>query len=63
MTDFTIGPGVAQAISDDGGEARSDERYVILDEGDRVSMTFATTGVYYWYERDNAVQMSPFPSS
>lgn len=60
MTDFNIGPGVAQRIADDGGEVRSDERFVILDEGDKVSMTFATSGVYLWYERDNKVFRSDF---
>ena len=61
MPDWSIGPGVAQKIAEDGGEARSDERFVLLTEGDKVSMTFATTGVYYWYERDNAVDRCPFP--
>jgi len=61
MTDFNVGPGVADAIAVDGGEARSDERYIILTEGDRVSMTMATTGVYYWYERDNKTNRTPFP--
>lgn len=61
MTDFAVGPGVAAAIEQDGGEARSDERFVILTEGDKVSMTMATSGVYYWYERDNATYRTPFP--
>lgn len=60
MTDFNVGPGVAAAIEQDGGAARSDERFVILAEGDKVSMTMATTGVYYWFERDNVVQRTPF---
>jgi hypothetical protein len=60
MPDFNVGPGVAVAIEQDGGEARSDERFIILDEGDKVSMTMATTGVYYWYERDNQTQRTPF---
>jgi hypothetical protein len=60
MTDFNIGPGVRAAIESDGGEARSDERFVILTEGDKVSMTMATTGVYYWFERDNQTQRTSF---
>ena len=60
MTDFNVGPGVAQKIAEDGGETRSDERFIILSEGDKVSMTFATSGVYFWYERDNAVFRSDF---
>jgi hypothetical protein len=58
--DFSVGPGVADAIAANGAEARSDERYIILDEGDRVSLTFATDGTYYWYERDGTVQRCPF---
>jgi hypothetical protein len=57
---FNVGPGVAEAIARDGGEVRSDERFIILDEGHKVSMTFATTGVYYWYEEDNATRRCPF---
>lgn len=60
MTDFAVGPGTAQKIAEDGGEPRSDERFIILLEGDKVSMTCATSGVYYWYERDNVVHRAPF---
>lgn len=60
MTDFNVGPGVQAAIEQDGGEARSDERFIILSEGDRVSMTMATSGVYYYYERDNETKRTPF---
>lgn len=60
MADFNVGPGVAAAIEQDGGEVRSDERFVILTEGDKVSMTMATSGVYYWYERDNQTFRTPF---
>lgn len=61
MTDFVVGPGVAQAIADNGDEARSDEQFIILREGDKVSQTVARDGIYYWIERDNAVRRSPFP--
>jgi len=59
-TEFNVGPGVAAAIASDGGAARSDERFVILTEGSKVSMTFATTGVYYWYQQDNETKRTPF---
>jgi hypothetical protein len=59
-TAFSIGPGVAQAIVDHGDEARSDEQYVILTEGHKVSQTFARDAVYYWIQEDNAVRRSPF---
>lgn len=60
MTDFVIGPGVAQAIADAEDEPRSDEQYVILVPGDKISQTFARDAVYYWIEKDNSVRRSPF---
>lgn len=60
MSDFVCGPGVAEAVSANGAELRSDERYVILDEGHKVSLTLATDGQYWWYEEDNAVHRVPF---
>ena len=58
--DFVVGPGVAQAIADNGDEARSDEQFIILTEGDKVSQTMARDGVYFWFERDNLVKRSSF---
>lgn len=60
MTDWSIGPGVAQQIADHGDEARSDEIFVILDPGHKVSQTFARDGIYWWYEEDNATRRVPF---
>jgi hypothetical protein len=60
MTDYVIGPGVAQAIADAGDEARSDEQYVILTPGHRISVTFGRDAQYYWLEEDNAVKRQPF---
>lgn len=60
MSEYVIGPGVADAIAADGGEARSDEQYLILTEHHKVSETHATTGIYYWYEEDNAVRRVSF---
>jgi hypothetical protein len=60
MTDFVVGPGVAEAISAAGDEARSDEQFVILREGDKISQTFGRDKIYYWIERDNVVRTSPF---
>lgn len=60
MTDFSIGPGVAQAIADNGDEARSDEQYVVLTDGQKISQTFARDAIYYWLEADNSVKRSPF---
>jgi hypothetical protein len=60
MTDWNIGPGVAQSIADHQDEARSDEQFVILREGDKISQTFGRDRIYYWIERDNLVKTSPF---
>lgn len=60
MSDYSIGPGVAQAIAENGDEPRSDEQFIILREGDKVSQTFGRDFIYYWMERDNVVKMSPF---
>jgi hypothetical protein len=60
MTDYVIGPGVQQAIADAGDEPRSDEQYVILEEGHKVSQTFARDAIYYWLQEDNAVRRAPF---
>lgn len=60
MAEYSIGPGVQQAIADNGDEARSDEQFVILREGDKISQTFGRDRIYYWIERDNLVKTSPF---
>jgi hypothetical protein len=60
VTDYSVGPGVAQAIADNGDEARSDEQFIILVDGDKISQTFGRDAIYYWIERDNATRRSPF---
>jgi len=60
MAEFSIGPGVQQAIADSGDEARSDEQFIILTPGDKVSQTICRDSIMYWIERDNAVRRSPF---
>lgn len=60
MPDWNLGPGVAQCIADNGDEARSDEQFLILDEGHKISRTFARDAIYYWYQEDNATQRCPF---
>lgn len=60
MPDFNVGPGVQQAIADNGDEARSDEQFIILVDGNKISQTFARDSIYYWIERDNSVKRSPF---
>jgi len=60
MSEYNVGPGVAQALADNNDEARSDERYVILDEGHRVSLTLGRDAQYWYYEEDNRVNRLPF---
>jgi hypothetical protein len=60
MAEYSIGPGVAQAIADNADEARSDEQFIILREGEKVSETIARDAIYYWLEHDNVVRRTPF---
>lgn len=60
MAEYNIGPGVQQAMADVGDEPRSDEQFVILRDGHKVSMTFGRDAVYYYYEEDNRTQRCPF---
>ena len=61
MSEYVIGPGVAEAIAANNDEPRADEEFIILDPGHKVSQTFAKLGIYYWLEEDNAVRRAPFP--
>lgn len=60
MTAYVIGPGVAQAIADAGDEPRSDEQFIILEPGHKISQTFGRDGVYWYYEEDNRTSRLPF---
>jgi len=57
---YNIGPGVQQAMADAGDEPRSDEQFVILEPGHKVSQTFGRDAVYYYIEEDNATRRCPF---
>jgi len=60
VSDYVIGPGVAQAMTDSGDEPRSDEQFVILEEGHKISRTYGRDAIYTYYEEDNAVKRLPF---
>jgi hypothetical protein len=60
VAEYSIGPGVAQAIADNGDEARSDEQYVILEPGNKISLTLARDAQYWYYEQDNRVNRLAF---
>lgn len=57
---FSVGPGVQAAIDAAGDDTRSDEQYLIIDEGNKVSRTFARDAIYYYYQRDNTTKRTPF---
>jgi hypothetical protein len=57
---YVVGPGVAQVIADNSDEARSDEQYIVLVPGHKISQTFGRDAVYYYYEEDNATRRVPF---
>jgi len=60
VADFNIGPGIQQKIAETGDEARSDEQFIILTPGEKVSQTICRDSIMYWLERDNVVQRSVF---
>jgi hypothetical protein len=60
MTEYSIGPGVQAAMAAAGDEPRSDEQFIILREGAKVSMTFGRDAQYFWMEADNATKRCPF---
>jgi hypothetical protein len=60
VSEYSVGPGVAQAIADNADEPRSDEQFIILREGDKVSQTFGSQAIYWWYESENTVKRVPF---
>jgi len=57
---YNIGPGVQQAMTDANDEPRSDEQFVILEPGHKISQTFGRDAVYWYYEEDNATRRLPF---
>lgn len=57
---FVIGPGIANAMYEAGDEPRSDEQFIILREGDKISECFGRDAVYHYIERDNRVVRLPF---
>jgi hypothetical protein len=60
MTEYSIGPGVQQAMAEAGDEPRSDEQFIILDAGHKISQTFGRDAIYWYYEEDNATHRVPF---
>lgn len=60
MTDFNVGPGVAQAMADHGDEPRSDELYIVTEPGQRISVTYGQNNIYHYLEADNATRVVKF---
>jgi hypothetical protein len=58
--EWVIGPGVRAAMEATGDSARSDEIFVLLEEGNKVSQTFGSQAIYWWYESENAVKRCSF---
>lgn len=57
---FSVGPGVAQAMADNGDEPRSDELYIVFDEGHKISVTYGRDATYTYYQEDGRVNRTPF---
>jgi 3-hydroxyisobutyrate dehydrogenase-like beta-hydroxyacid dehydrogenase len=60
MAEFLVGPGIQAALEANDDSARSDEIFVLLTPGEKVSQVFGTKGIYYWMEHDNVVVRSAF---
>ena len=60
MTDFNVGPGIKQAMQDAGDEPRSNEVFLVNEEGSKVSQAMGRDSVWYWLQEDNAVRRCPF---
>jgi hypothetical protein len=60
VPEFSVGPGVAQAIADNGDEPRSDETFLVLAEGRKVSLTWGRDAQYVWIQEDNRTNRLPF---
>lgn len=56
MTDFNVGPGIAQSLHDNNDEPRSDEMYLTPE----VSQTIGRDAMYYYLKEDNTVRRLPF---
>jgi hypothetical protein len=52
---FSVGPGVQQLMDEHADVPRSDETYLVEDEGYKISETFGRDAIYYWLQEDNAV--------
>jgi hypothetical protein len=60
VTDYIIGPGVLEAIDAAGDEPRSDEQYILLEEGHKISQTFGRDAYYVWIQEDGRVNRVSF---
>lgn len=60
MSDFVLGPGIAEAMYLAGDEPRSSEIYEVSEPGQSISKAYGRDAVYYWYEEDNRTQRTPF---
>ena len=59
-TQYNIGPGVQQAMQDAGDEPRSDEQYIVLEPGHKISQCFGRDAIYWYYEEDDRTSRLPF---
>ena len=60
MSEFTIGEGVQVAMYNAGDEPRSNEMYIVTEQGRSISQTYGRDAIYVWYESDGAVRRTPF---
>src|SRR4030095_9306062 len=63
QTVYSIGEGVLAKMDENGDEPRSDEQFIVLEPGHKISQTFGRDAVYWYYEEDNRTSRLPFLST
>jgi hypothetical protein len=60
VTDFNVGPGMAEAMYLAGDEARSDEVYEVTTPDHQISRAYGRDAIYVYVEEDNRTNRLPF---
>lgn len=62
MAEYSVGPGIAQSIADNGDVARSNEE-TIISTPHRVARVYGQKAEYLYFEEDNRVVRLPFEAA
>lgn len=47
-------------MADHGDEPRSDEMFVVVADGRKISQTYGRDAIYVWIQEDNRTSRTPF---